>query len=50
MTYPKELMERKQWVNWRLIPDKDGGKDKKARRGGSRRVGRVCRAPGYPAY
>ena len=29
MTYPKELMERKQWVNWRLIPDKDGGKDKK---------------------
>jgi putative DNA primase/helicase len=29
MIYPKELMERKQWVNWRLIPDKDGGKDKK---------------------
>ena len=29
MSYPKELTERKQWVNWRLIPDKDGGKDKK---------------------
>lgn len=29
MSYPQELMERKQWVNWRLIPDKDGGKDKK---------------------
>ena len=29
MIYPQELMERKQWVNWRLIPDKDGGKDKK---------------------
>ncbi|HQK34854.1 MAG TPA: hypothetical protein PK074_09025, partial [Spirochaetales bacterium] len=27
--YPQELLERKQWVNWRLIPDKDGGKDKK---------------------
>ena len=29
MPYPKELMERKQWVNWRLVPDKDGGRDKK---------------------
>ena len=29
MSYPQELMERKQWVNWRLIPDKDGGRDKK---------------------
>lgn len=29
MSYPQELMERKQWVNWRFIPDKDGGKDKK---------------------
>ena len=29
MTYPKELTDRKQWVNWRLIPDKVGGKDKK---------------------
>ena len=29
MIYPQELIERKQWVNWRLIPDKDGGKDKK---------------------
>lgn len=29
MSYPQELMERRQWVNWRLIPDKDGGKDKK---------------------
>ncbi|MEA4900569.1 DNA primase [Desulfitobacterium sp.] len=29
MSYPQELMERKQWVNWRLIPDKEGGKDKK---------------------
>jgi hypothetical protein len=28
MSYPQELMERKQWVNWRLIPDKDGN-DKK---------------------
>ncbi|HRS66798.1 MAG TPA: DNA primase, partial [Spirochaetia bacterium] len=27
--YPQELLDRKQWVNWRLIPDKDGGKDKK---------------------
>jgi hypothetical protein len=27
--YPKELTERKQWVCWRLIPDKAGGKDKK---------------------
>ena len=29
MIYPQELIARKQWVNWRLIPDKDGGKDKK---------------------
>lgn len=29
MSYPQELMERKQWVNWRRIPDKDGGRDKK---------------------
>jgi len=29
MNYPKELTERKQWVCWRLVPDKDGGKDKK---------------------
>ena len=29
MSYPQELLGRKQWVNWRLIPDKDGGKDKK---------------------
>jgi hypothetical protein len=29
MSYPQELMELKQWVCWRLIPDKDGGKDKK---------------------
>lgn len=29
MSYPKELTERKQWICWRLVPDKTGGKDKK---------------------
>jgi len=29
MSLPKELTELKQWVCWRLVPDKDGGKDKK---------------------
>jgi putative DNA primase/helicase len=29
MVFPKELTEKKQWICWRLIPDKDGGKDKK---------------------
>ncbi|MFX4263105.1 DNA primase [Pelotomaculum propionicicum] len=29
MGYPKELTERRQWVCWRLIPDKAGSKDKK---------------------
>jgi len=28
MSYPQELVERRQWVCWRLVPDKDG-KDKK---------------------
>ena len=29
MGFPKELTEKKQWVCWRLTPDKDGGKDRK---------------------
>lgn len=27
--FPKELKDRKQWVCWRLEPDRDGGKDRK---------------------
>lgn len=29
MSFPQELKDRKQWVCWRLEPDKDGGKDRK---------------------
>lgn len=29
MSLPRELTGLKQWVCWRLVPDKDGGKDKK---------------------
>lgn len=29
MSFPQELKSRKQWVCWRLEPDKDGGKPKK---------------------
>lgn len=29
MGFPKELMEKKRWVCWRLDPDPDGGKPKK---------------------
>ena len=29
MSFPKELTELKQWVCWRLVPDGNGGKDKK---------------------
>ena len=29
MDFPQELKDRKQWVCWRLEPDKDGGKAKK---------------------
>ncbi len=29
MRFPQELKDRKQWVCWRLEPDKDGGKPKK---------------------
>lgn len=29
MTYPNELMRLKQWVCWRLTPDKGGGNDRK---------------------
>lgn len=29
MSFPQELKRRKQWVCWRLEPDKDGGKPKK---------------------
>lgn len=29
MGVPKELVEKKQWVCWRLTPDKDGGKPRK---------------------
>ena len=29
MSFPQELKERKQWVCWRLEPDKDGGKPRK---------------------
>lgn len=29
MSFPQELMERKQWVCWRLEPDRDGGKPRK---------------------
>lgn len=29
MGVPKELVDRKQWVCWRLTPDKDGGKPRK---------------------
>lgn len=29
MSFPQELKNRKQWVCWRLEPDKDGGKPKK---------------------
>lgn len=29
MSFPQELKDRKQWVCWRLEPDKDGGKPKK---------------------
>jgi hypothetical protein len=29
MTYPKELIDLKQWVCWRLTPDKGGGSDRK---------------------
>ena len=29
MNFPQELKDRKQWVCWRLEPDKDGGKPRK---------------------
>jgi putative DNA primase/helicase len=29
MTYPKDLMEGRQWICWRLTPDKDRGKERK---------------------
>ena len=29
MSFPQELKDRKQWVCWRLEPDKDGGQDRK---------------------
>lgn len=29
MSFPRELTERTIWVDWRLTPDKDGGKDRK---------------------
>ena len=29
MSFPRELRDKKQWVCWRLEPDKDGGKPKK---------------------
>jgi len=29
MRFPKELIEKKIWVCWRLEPNKDGGKDRK---------------------
>ena len=29
MSFPQELKDRKQWVCWRLEPDKDGGKPRK---------------------
>ena len=29
MSFPKELKNRKQWVCWRMEPDKDGGKPRK---------------------
>ena len=29
MSFPKELTGLKQWVCWRLVPDNNGGKDKK---------------------
>lgn len=29
MSFPRELLEREIWVDWRLTPDKDGGKDRK---------------------
>jgi primase-polymerase (primpol)-like protein len=29
MGYPKKITERRQWICWRLVPDKAGGKDKK---------------------
>ena len=29
MSFPQELKNRKQWVCWRLEPDKDGGKPRK---------------------
>lgn len=29
MGFPRELTEKKIWVDWRLTPDPDGGKDKK---------------------
>lgn len=29
MGFPKELTEKKIWVCWRLMPDKDGGRDRK---------------------
>ena len=29
MGFPEELTALKQWVCWRLVPDKNGGKDRK---------------------
>ncbi len=29
MSFPRELLEKDIWVDWRLTPDKDGGKDRK---------------------
>ena len=29
MAIPQELRDLKQWVCWRLMPDKSGGKDRK---------------------
>ena len=29
MGFPKELKEKRRWVGYRLVPDKDGGKPRK---------------------